>query len=73
MYLNSLEKRQRINPCFRDAEPHNVAGFRRSAAGGRYKLEGKAHRKGVYKCKDCREQFTVTVGIRAQQRTQWML
>jgi transposase-like protein len=26
------------------------------------KLEGKAHRKGVYQCGDCREQFTVTVG-----------
>ena len=28
------------------------------------KLEGKAHRKGVYQCKakPCREQFTVTVG-----------
>ena len=27
-----------------------------------YKLEGKAHRVGVYKCSDCRAQFTVTVG-----------
>jgi transposase-like protein len=27
-----------------------------------YALNGKAHRPGVYKCKDCREQFTVTVG-----------
>jgi transposase-like protein len=27
-----------------------------------YKLEGEAHRAGLYKCKDCREQFTVTVG-----------
>lgn len=26
------------------------------------KLEGKAHRKGLYKCGHCREQFTVTVG-----------
>lgn len=26
------------------------------------KLEGKAHRPGVYQCNDCREQFTVTVG-----------
>jgi transposase-like protein len=26
------------------------------------KLEGKAHRKGVYQCNHCREQFTVTVG-----------
>lgn len=27
-----------------------------------YKLEGTSHRSGLYKCKDCREQFTVTVG-----------
>ncbi len=27
-----------------------------------YKLEGKAHRAGLYKCKECREQFTATVG-----------
>lgn len=27
-----------------------------------YALNGEAHRPGVYKCKDCREQFTVTVG-----------
>jgi transposase-like protein len=26
------------------------------------KLEGKAHRAGVYQCNSCREQFTVTVG-----------
>jgi len=26
------------------------------------KLEGKAHRKGLYQCNDCREQFSVTVG-----------
>jgi transposase-like protein len=25
-------------------------------------LEGKAHRKGLYQCAECREQFTVTVG-----------
>lgn len=29
---------------------------------GAYPLSGKAHRPGLYKCKDCREQFTVTVG-----------
>lgn len=29
---------------------------------GHYELNGKAHRKGVWKCHDCREQFTVTVG-----------
>lgn len=27
-----------------------------------YKLQGEAHRDGVYKCAECREQFTVTVG-----------
>ena len=27
-----------------------------------YKLDGKAHRPGVYKCSKCRKQFTVTVG-----------
>jgi transposase-like protein len=27
-----------------------------------YKLDGEAHRDGLYKCKDCREQFTATVG-----------
>jgi transposase-like protein len=30
--------------------------------GHAYKLEGKAHRPGVYKCGSCRDQFTVTVG-----------
>jgi transposase-like protein len=32
------------------------------SAAQHYKLEGKATRPGVYKCSDCREQFTVTVG-----------
>src|SRR3989449_6954576 len=27
-----------------------------------YALNGEAHRVGLWKCKDCREQFTVTVG-----------
>jgi transposase-like protein len=27
-----------------------------------YALAGEKHREGLYKCKDCREQFTVTVG-----------
>ena len=27
-----------------------------------YKLVGDAHRPGLYKCSDCREQFSVTVG-----------
>lgn len=30
--------------------------------GEHYKLEGKTHRPGLWKCKDCREQFSVTVG-----------
>lgn len=29
---------------------------------GHYKLEGKTTRPGLFKCADCREQFTVTVG-----------
>lgn len=29
---------------------------------GAYKLEGKKTRPGLYKCADCRKQFTVTVG-----------
>jgi transposase-like protein len=27
-----------------------------------YQLDGEAHRAGLWKCKDCREQFSVTVG-----------
>lgn len=27
-----------------------------------YELKGKAHRPGLFKCKDCRKQFSVTVG-----------
>jgi transposase-like protein len=30
--------------------------------GAAYALQGKAHRAGVYKCKGCDQQFTVTVG-----------
>ena len=30
--------------------------------GGHYQMRGKTQRKGLYTCKDCREQFTVTVG-----------
>lgn len=29
---------------------------------GAYKIEGKKARRGLYKCKGCRKQFTVTVG-----------
>lgn len=30
--------------------------------GDHYALVGKAHRRGLWKCKDCRQQFSVTVG-----------
>lgn len=30
--------------------------------GEHYALKGKAHRPGLWKCKDCRKQFSVTVG-----------
>ncbi len=30
--------------------------------GDHYELKGKAHRPGLWKCKDCRKQFSVTVG-----------
>src|SRR5437660_9428326 len=30
--------------------------------GDHYRLNGEAHRKGLLKCNDCREQFSVTVG-----------
>lgn len=33
-----------------------------SAEKGHYALQGKAHRPGLYKCKDCAQQFSVTVG-----------
>jgi transposase-like protein len=32
------------------------------SVGAHYALEGKAHRPGLWKCKDCRQQFSVTVG-----------
>jgi transposase-like protein len=32
------------------------------ASGEHYRLEGKAHRPGLWKCQDCRKQFSVTVG-----------
>ena len=40
-------------------------------------LKGKAHRPGVYKCKNCRRQFTVTVGTVFQRShiplNKWLL
>lgn len=32
------------------------------AIGDHYELKGKSNRPGLYKCADCREPFTVTVG-----------
>lgn len=32
------------------------------STGDHYRLEGKAHRPGLWKCQDCRKQFSVTVG-----------
>lgn len=33
-----------------------------SVSKAHYALEGRAHRPGLHKCKDCRKQFSVTVG-----------
>ena len=33
-----------------------------ASVGEHYALKGKAHRPGVWKCRDCRQQFSVTVG-----------
>jgi transposase-like protein len=44
---------------------------------GAYRLEGEKHRKGLLKCKDCREQFSVTVGTVFERSkiglSKWML
>lgn len=41
------------------------------------KLEGKAHRSGLYQCNQCREQFTTTVGTLFERSkiplTKWLL
>lgn len=42
--------------------PHGPVCPHCGSTDAHYALQGKAHRPGVYKCKDCREQFTVTVG-----------
>ena len=42
--------------------PNGVTCPHCGAIGEHYQLEGKAHRPGLWKCKDCREQFSVTVG-----------
>lgn len=43
-------------PHFKDADKA------REFSKGHYALNGKTTRPGLYKCKDCREPFTVTVG-----------
>jgi transposase-like protein len=42
--------------------PHGPVCPHCGVVGEHYQLDGKAHRPGLWKCKDCREQFTVTVG-----------
>lgn len=32
------------------------------AVGGHYQLHGKGHRPGLWKCRSCRQQFSVTLG-----------
>ena len=60
-------------PQFQDAEkareylealrwPTGVVCPHCGVIGAHYPISGKQVRPGVYKCKDCREQFTVTVG-----------
>jgi len=61
------------NPIFQDAEaarewlenllwPEGPICPHCGLIGAAYKLNGKTQRKGLYKCKGCDEQFTVTVG-----------
>ena len=60
-------------PHFQDADkareylealrwPNGVVCPHCGSVGSHYKLQGKAHRPGLYKCVDCSDQFTVTVG-----------
>ncbi|MEQ8800313.1 MAG: IS1595 family transposase [Salinisphaeraceae bacterium] len=42
--------------------PHGPVCPHCGVEGNAYKLKAKTARPGVYKCKDCRKQFTVTVG-----------
>jgi len=42
--------------------PNGVVCPHCGAIGDHYQLEGAAHRRGLWKCADCREQFSVTVG-----------
>jgi transposase-like protein len=61
------------NPVFQDAEaareflesllwPDGSVCPHCELVGRSNQLHGKAHRSGVYKCKGCRKQYTVTVG-----------
>ena len=61
------------NPIFNDAEnarewleallwPEGPVCPHCGVIGAAYALRGKAHRAGLYKCKGCEKQFTVTVG-----------
>src|SRR5258706_8119608 len=42
--------------------PHGTVCPHCGLIGAAYKLNGKAQRAGLYKCKGCEEQFTVTIG-----------
>lgn len=42
--------------------PHGPVCPHCGSIGRHYQLAGKSHRPGLWKCIDCREQFTVTVG-----------
>ena len=42
--------------------PNGVVCPHCGSVGEHYSIKGKSHRKGLRKCPDCREQFTVTVG-----------
>src|SRR5262249_55149657 len=62
-----------LAPHFQDADkareylealrwPHGTICPHCGVIGDHYKLEGKSTRPGLWKCKDCRKQFSVTVG-----------
>ncbi len=46
----------------RQVWPHGPVCPHCSVIGGHWKIEGKSTRPGLYKCKDCLQPFTVTVG-----------
>lgn len=47
------------------------------SSGDHYALEGKAHRPGLWKCVECRKQFSVTVGTMFERSkiplTKWLM